>query len=192
MPPMNTPRRVLVPLADGFEELEAVAIIDILRRAGVEVVVAGLKPGAACGSHAIEIATEVEFAGVDLATIDMLVLPGGQPGSTYLADDLRVIAAVQQLHATARHVAAICAAPTVLARAGILGGVRVTSHPSVRAKLGDAVVVDAPRVVTSGTITTSQGAGTAVEFALALVEQLVDVAKANELRTAMLVGARQA
>ena len=187
---MSPPQRVLLPLADGFEELEAVAVIDVLRRAGMEVVVAGLKPGPARGAHAIEVGTDVELAHVDPASFDLLVLPGGMPGTTHLAEDPRVIAAVQQLHAAGRPLAAICAAPTVLARAGVLAGVRVTSHPSVRAKLGAAQVVDAPRVVTSGLVTTSQGPGTAIEFALALVEQLVGAATADKLRSAMIVGPR--
>jgi 4-methyl-5(b-hydroxyethyl)-thiazole monophosphate biosynthesis len=181
-------RRVLVPLAWGFEEIEAITIVDVLRRAGLEVVVASLEPGNVRGSHAIEVAPDVELAAVDPASFDVVVLPGGMPGTTNLAADARVLAAVRELHASGKTVAAICAAPLVLARAGLIGGVEVTSHPSVRSELGDAVVLDRPAVVVSGTIVTSQGAGTAMEFALALVARLVSADKAGELRAAMRAG----
>jgi len=186
MAPMPDKKRVLVPLAEGFEEIEAVAIVDVLRRAGVEVVVASLKSLAVSGAHAIELRADVEFGKVDLATIDMLVLPGGMPGTTNLMEDERVIAAVKSLNSKKRALAAICAAPMVLARAGVISKVAVTSFPGVRSKLGDADVRDAPRVIKSGTITTSQGAGTAIEFALELVSQLCGAPKAEELRVALI------
>lgn len=181
------PPRVLVPLAPGFEELEAVAIVDVLRRAGVEVTVAGLAPGPVRGSHGIELATDVALEAVLSQAFDMVVLPGGMPGTTNLLEDQRVLACLRAQHAGGRAVAALCAAPLVLAAAGLLSGVRVTAHPSVRAKLGDAQVVAAPRVVRSGRVITSQGPGTALEFALALVEELFGAKKAGELARAMLV-----
>jgi 4-methyl-5(b-hydroxyethyl)-thiazole monophosphate biosynthesis len=183
---MAAAARVLVPLANGFEEIEAVTIIDVLRRAGLEVVVAGLAPGPARGSHDIEVATDTDLDRVQADDFAMVVLPGGMPGSTNLANDERVLRAVRTLHSKGRHVTAICAAPIVLAKAGVIAKVPVTSHPSVRAKLGDADVRDAPRVVKSGRVITSQGPGTAIEFALALVEELAGAAKAQELAQAML------
>jgi 4-methyl-5(b-hydroxyethyl)-thiazole monophosphate biosynthesis len=186
MSAMATKKRVLVPLAEGFEEIEAVAIIDVLRRAGVEVVVASLQSTAVRGAHAIEVRADVEFGQVDVASFDMLVLPGGMPGTTNLMEDERVIAAVKTLHAKQRSVAAICAAPMVLARAGVISKVAVTSFPGVRGKLGDADVRAEPRVIKSGTITTSQGAGTAIEFALELVAQFCGAAQAEELRVALI------
>jgi 4-methyl-5(b-hydroxyethyl)-thiazole monophosphate biosynthesis len=179
--------RVLVPLAEGFEEIEAVTIVDVLRRADVEVVVAGLTAGVVRGAHGIEVTADTVLANVDGASFDVLVLPGGQPGSKHLAADERVLSLVRAICARGGTVAAICAAPTVLAQAGILGGVAVTSHPSVRGKLGDAQVLDEPRVVRSGKIVTSQGAGTAMEFALDLVAQLAGPARADELARAMVV-----
>jgi 4-methyl-5(b-hydroxyethyl)-thiazole monophosphate biosynthesis len=181
--------RVLVPLAPGFEEIEAVAIVDVLRRAGVSVTLAGLAPGPVRGSHGIVLATDAELSSVASETFDMVVLPGGMPGTTNLAEDQRVLACVRDQHASGRTVAAVCAAPLVLAAAGIVSGVRVTAHPSVRAKLGDAVVVAQPRVVKSGRVITSQGPGTALEFALALVAELVGAERASELARAMLVEA---
>jgi len=185
---MSAPR-VLVPLAEGFEEIEATAILDVLRRAGVEVVLAGLRPGPTTGSHGITLVPDVSLDDVDPLDFDMLVLPGGMPGTTHLMEDERVLAAVRALHGRGRTTAAVCAAPMVLARAGILGGVEVTAHPSVRAKLADAEVRDTPRVIRCGTVVTSQGPGTAIEFALELVRELADGAEAERLAEAMLVHA---
>jgi 4-methyl-5(b-hydroxyethyl)-thiazole monophosphate biosynthesis len=179
--------RVLVPLADGFEEIEAITIIDVLRRAGVEVVVAGLEPRTIAGSHGIGVAPDAGLDEVDAATLDAIVLPGGMPGTTNLAEDSRVLELVRALAADGRRVGAICAAPTVLAAAGIEEGLELTSHPSVRDRLGSATVLDAPAVVRSGCVVTSQGAGTAMEFALALVEDLCGAEKAGELARAMVV-----
>lgn len=181
------PGVVLVPLAEGFEEIEAVVIIDVLRRAGVEVCVAGLVPGLVTGSHGITLATDRALAEVDAASLAMIVLPGGMPGTANLRKDRRVLDLVRTLESSARPVAAICAAPTVLAAAGVLAGRSVTSHPSVRGELTGATVVDQPRVVRSGPVITSQGVGTALEFALELVTELVGPERARGLRSALLV-----
>ena len=183
---MTDKKRVLVPLAEGFEEIEAVAIVDTLRRGGIEVVTASLKPGPVVGAHAIEVRADAELAKLDASTFDGIVLPGGMPGTTNLMEDERVLAAVKTLHAKGKATAAICAAPMVLAKAGVVSKLEVTSHPSVRAKLGDAIVRDAPRVIRSGHVFTSQGPGTAIEFALELVHYFCGGAKAEELRRAML------
>ena len=182
-------KHILVPLAEGFEEIEAVAIVDVLRRAGLEVTTASLRPGPVTGAHGIELAADAELAGLEPASFDMVVLPGGMPGTLNLMEDERVLAAVRALHSAGRHTAAICAAPMVLAKAGVIGGVAVTSHPSVRDNLGDADVRSEPRVVRSGHVVTSQGPGTAIEFALALVADLVGPAEAAELSEALLVHA---
>ena len=184
---MSAAHTILVPLAEGFEELEAVAIVDVLRRAGVEVIVAGLAPGPVRGAHGLTLETDAELDEVDADAITGIVLPGGMPGTTNLAADPRVLALLRATHADGRTTAAICAAPLVLAAAGVESGHDVTSHPSVRTKLGTATVLDAPRVVRSRHVTTSQGPGTALEFALDLVEQLVGPQQAAELSAAMLV-----
>ena len=186
---MSEPKRVLVPLAEGFEEIEAVAIVDVLRRAEVEVVVAGLTPGAVTGAHGIRMDADAELADVDVESFDMLVLPGGMPGTTHLMEDERVLDAVRRLSAQGKTTAALCAAPMVLARAGVVSGVPVTSHPSVRGKLADADVRAEPRVIRSGSVVTSQGPGTAIEFALELVRELAGEASAERLAAAMLVRA---
>ena len=179
--------RVLVPLAEGFEEIEAVTIIDVLRRAGAEVLVAGLQRGPVTGAHGITLATDRALAEVDGAALAMIVLPGGMPGTTHLRQDPRVLALVRELESSGRTVAAICAAPTVLAAAGVLEGRRATSYPGLRDQLAGAQVVPEERVVRSGPILTSQGVGTALEFALELVSELKGPAKARELRAALLV-----
>lgn len=183
---MEPGERILVPLAEGFEEIEAVTIVDVLRRAELEVTVAGLVPGPVRGSHGIPVTPDAHLGDLDTSTFTMVVLPGG-PGTKNLAQDERVLAVVRRLAAEGKRTAAICAAPLVLHAAGVIEGVPVTSHPSVRGKLPGAIVRDRPRVVRSGPIVTSQGAGTAMEFALALVADLRGEARAAELAAAMVV-----
>lgn len=178
---------VLVPLASGFEELEAVTIVDVLRRAGLEVVVAGLAPGPVTGSHGIVLVPDTHLGAVDLARMRMLVLPGGMPGTRHLMADERVVGLARRLHAEGRRVAAVCAAPLVLHAAGVTAGARITAYPSVRGELAGADLDPTARVVTSGRVTTGVGAGAALEFALALVAETRGVAKADELARAMIV-----
>ena len=185
---MEPGERILVPLAEGFEEIEAVTIVDVLRRADLDVTVAGLSAGAVKGSHGISVTPDAHLGDLDTSVFTMIVLPGG-PGTRLLAQDERVLGIVRRLAAEGKRTAAICAAPLVLHAAGVLEGVPVTSHPSVRGKLPGAIVRDRPRVVRSGPIATSQGAGTAMEFALALVADLCGEAKAADLATAMVVPA---
>lgn len=181
---------MLVPLADGFEEIEAVVIVDVLRRAGVEVRMAGLASGPVRGAHGITLATDCGLDEVDASELAMLVLPGGMPGTANLLADERVLALVRGLESSGRTVAAICAAPTVLAAAGVLRGRRVTSYPDVRGRLPGAEVVNHPRVVRSGPVVTSQGVGTALEFALELAAELAGEDRAREVGKAMLVDPR--
>jgi 4-methyl-5(b-hydroxyethyl)-thiazole monophosphate biosynthesis len=186
---MSDRKRVLVPLAEGFEEIEAVAIVDVLRRAEVTVTVAGLAARRVTGAHGIAMEADALLAEVDPTTYDMLVLPGGMPGTTNLMADARVVDAVRELHARGRTTAALCAAPRVLATAGVLAGREVTSHPSVRGMLAPAEVRASPRVIRSGTIVTSQGPGTAIEFSLELVRELCGPERAEALSAALIVGA---
>ncbi|MFT5288470.1 MAG: 4-methyl-5(b-hydroxyethyl)-thiazole monophosphate biosynthesis [Planctomycetota bacterium] len=193
---------ILVPLAEGFEEIEAVTIIDVLRRAGLNVTVVGLEPGLVRGSHGLSLATDCTWEELDLDRVMALVLPGGMPGTTNLMGDARVLELVRKLHGQGQPVAAICAAPLVLAAAGVLGAGQVTAHPGVQERLarmlargpsGDAPgptqVVESPRVVRQGTLLTSQGVGTALEFSLALVADLVGPEMATRLARAMVVAA---
>jgi 4-methyl-5(b-hydroxyethyl)-thiazole monophosphate biosynthesis len=191
-PGMNPPQskeRILVPLAEGFEEIEFVTIVDVLRRAGLDVTVAGLRPGPVMGSHGIEMTPDGDLGELDPASFTMVVLPGGMPGTRNLVQDERVLSIVRRLHRQGNRTAAICAAPLVLHAAGVLSGVPVTSHPSVRGMLAGADVRGEPSVVRSGPVITSQGAGTAMEFALALVADLCGDEKAAELGRSMIVQA---
>lgn len=185
--PVGAARAVLVPLAPGFEEIEAVTIIDVLRRAGLVVRVAGLGARRVTGSHGITLETDCLLEEVVTSELAMLVLPGGMPGTTNLAADARILALVRELEGSGRKVGAICAAPLVLERAGVLAGREVTAYPTVRDKLASARVLSEPAVVASGPLLTSQGVGTALEFALALVADLAGPARARELASAMLV-----
>jgi 4-methyl-5(b-hydroxyethyl)-thiazole monophosphate biosynthesis len=164
-------KRVLVPLAEGFEELEAVTIIDILRRAGVEVVVASLAGSPVAGAHGIRLEADAPLEALLAQHFDMIALPGGMPGAEHLRRDPRIAALVKRLHAAGRPVAAICAAPMVLAAAGLLAGRRATSYPGFLDGAAAATVVGDTVVVDRGVIT-SRGPGTALDFALALVEEL--------------------
>ena len=179
-------KTVCVPLAPGFEEIEAVTIIDVLRRGGVGVVVAGTEPGPIRGSHEITLIPDTTIDDVDAEILDMIALPGGMPGTLHLRSSPGVRALVARVAARGRYTTAICAAPIVLAAEGLLAGRRATSHPSVRDEL-TAASYEESAVVEDGTIVTSRGAGTAMAFALHLVRLLVDDATAERLRAAMIV-----
>ena len=146
-------KRVLVPLAEGFEELEAVTIIDILRRAHIEVVVASLAESPVTGSHGIRLAADTPLAALAEQDFDMIALPGGMPGADHLKKDPRIAELVRRLHDRGRPVAAICAAPMVLAAAGLLDGRRATSYPGFLKDAGGATVVPDAVVVDRGVIT---------------------------------------
>jgi len=172
--------RVLVPLAEGFEEIEAVTIIDLLRRAGIEVRTASLAGQRVTGSHEIAVEADIAIDDADVADYDMIVLPGGMPGAEHLKRDERVIALLRRFAGAGRYAAAICAAPGVLAHAGLLDGRRATSFPGFL-NPGSAPGIslsDAP-VVVDGRVVTSRGPGTAIDFSLALIELLSGKAAAD-------------
>jgi len=178
-------KTVCVPLAPGFEEIEAVTIIDVLRRAGITVTVAGTEQGPIRGSHGITITPDTTIDQVDADALDMIALPGGMPGTLHLRDSTRVRALVERVAARGRYTAAICAAPMVLAAAGLLAGKRVTSHPSVREQITGSTYRE-EAVVEDGAVVTSRGPGTAIAFALRLVSLLTNGETAARLRAAMI------
>ena len=165
--------RVLVPLAAGCEELEAVTIVDLLRRAGIEVVTAGLQAGSVKASRGTVLVPDATLDEALRQEFDAVVLPGGQPGATHLEQDPRVRELLQRMAAKGRTVAAICAAPKVLAAAGLLDGKRATCY---RGAIEEAqfpkVKLESRAVVADGNIVTSRGPGTAMDFALELVRIL--------------------
>lgn len=176
---MSATKRVLVPVAEGFEEIEAVTVIDILRRAGAEVIVAGLKPGHVRASRGVVLVPDTTLEAVQDQPFDMVVLPGGMPGAKHLSEDERVASILRRMATTERWIAAICAAPAVvLERSGFLIDHKATCHPNFRKDLENYVE---DRVVIDGRVVTSQAPGTAMEFALTLVEVLLGPAKAEEV-----------
>jgi len=178
--------RVAIILADGFEELEAVAIIDVLRRAGIEVVSAGLNEGSVSSARTVKVIPDAMIDELNSADFDMLVLPGGLPGSDNLNADKRVGDLIRDFNNKGKVTGAICAAPYVLANAGVLEGKHATSYPSFKEKLGN-VVYEENTVVTDGNIMTSRGPGTAICFGLAIVERFLGPEKARQIKEAMLV-----
>lgn len=181
--------RVLVPFATGVEETEMVAIVDILRRAGVEVCMASLDGVAVRGRSGITIQPDADLADVVAEDWDMVVLPGGLPNAHLLRDDANVGAVVERLRAERKSIAAICAAPTALAAYGITAGRRVTSYPGCREEmemLDPSLVYVDEDVVEDDFLTTSRGAGTAVAFALHLAGRLCGAEKQEEVRRSIV------
>ena len=160
----------LVLLSAGFEELEAVAPSDLLRRAGVEVVIASLgEERTVTGRNGISLIADTSLSAVFDRTFDCLLLPGG-PGVKYLRADSRVVELVRRQYSQGRWIAAICAAPTLLKDAGIIPGIRFTAHPTAASDLPDSLTGE--RVVADGKVLTSRGAGTAIDFGIALTSAL--------------------
>lgn len=177
---------VLVPLAEGFEDLEAITITDLLRRAQIEVITAGLKPGPVRGSRGTIVVPDMSLDEALGNKFDMIVLPGGQPGATNLEKDSRIRKLLQEMSANNKVTAAICAAPKVLATAGLLDGKQATSYPgSVSATEFPAVKLSDSPVVVDGNIVTSRGPGTAMDFTLTLIELLAGADVARHVEQAL-------
>ena len=179
-------KRVIVPISKGFEEIEAVTVIDVLRRAGAEVVVAGVDGDTVTGRSGIPMIPDMSLnEALEKGPYDLMVLPGGQPNANTLRDDARIMAGLKETIASDGQVAAICAAPIVLEKAGMLAGQKATSFPSVAGDL-QSVKYSEERVVVSGSITTSRAPGTAMEFAFQLVRTLYSDDKAREVNQGVM------
>ena len=173
---------VLVPLAPGCEELEAVTIIDLLRRAGIEVVSAGLEYGPVRCSRGTQLLPDTTLDEVVGREFDMIVLPGGLPGAEHLREDARIRRLLTRMSESDRYVAAICAAPRVLAETGLLENRQATSFPGILDGLNiEGLAYREDAVVTDGKVITSRGPGTAMDFALTLIESLLGKAKREEV-----------
>jgi protein deglycase len=177
---------VVILLADGFEEVEAVAIVDVLRRADIEVTIAGLHEGPVTSARKIRVLPDTVIDTIRTEDFDMVLLPGGQPGSDNLNNDARVLSLIREFHTKGKLTGAICAAPYVLANVGILEGRHATSYPTYKEKLGK-VVYEEQTVVEDGNVMTSRGPGTALCFGLSIVAKLVGKDKAQQIRQAMLL-----
>jgi 4-methyl-5(b-hydroxyethyl)-thiazole monophosphate biosynthesis len=176
-------KTAIIILAEGFEEVEAITPIDLLRRANIGVTVMGLNVIDVKGSHNILVRAEKLFAS-DNPLPDALILPGG-PGHENLLNSPAVIEFVQKMFSNNKLCAAICAAPSIFGKAGILSGKKATCFPGYEDKLNGAVFVDRP-VVTDGNVITSRGAGTAVPFSLGIIGYLTDEETAGKVASAIV------
>jgi 4-methyl-5(b-hydroxyethyl)-thiazole monophosphate biosynthesis len=176
-------KTVLVTLAPGFEEIETITVVDILRRAGARVTLAATVSGVLEGSRGIKVAADAMLDAVMDKEFDLICLPGGQPGTDNLNKDPRIEKLLQKMQSQGKYIAAICAAPLVLQKSGIIENRPMTCHPSVQSQfnkyLDDRVVID-------GKVITSQSPGTAMEFALKLVEILFGVERMEKVNAGVL------
>lgn len=174
--------RVLVPLAQGCEELEAITITDLLVRAGVEVTTAGLDDQPVTASRGTTIIPDTSIDTVLDQTFDLIVLPGGLPGADHLRDDENILALLKSHADKGKYIGAICAAPKAVAAAGLLEGKKATAYPGVLEALDNAQIeVKGSAIEIDGKIVTSRGPGTAMDFALTLIELLEGQAKRDEV-----------
>ncbi len=168
--------KVLIPLAKGCEELEAVTLIDLLRRANITVITASLTAHRQVkASRGVQLVADVALEDVMFDDFDMMVLPGGQPGTDNLNNDPHIHATLKRLVVNNKAVAAICAAPLVLAKAGLLDGKKATCYPGVLDEQAwPTITLTTDSIVIDDNILTSKGPGTAMDFALTIIEYLLD------------------
>lgn len=173
-------------LADGFEEVEALAPLDILRRGGQEVVTVSInEDNFVCGAHGVTVVADANISDVDVSDADLLVLPGGMPGAKNLLECSAVCKALVRQHSEGKLVAAICAAPMVLGLNGILDGKKATCYPGFESNLNGATYT-AELVTEDGNIITGRGPGAAMEFGYALLSRFVDKEVVDGMREGMI------
>lgn len=177
-----------VLLAEGFEELEAITLIDVLRRSGVAVTTLGVSERTVRGSHDVQIGADTTLEEAQARSFDALILPGGMPGAKNLRDDDLVMDFIKKHHRNNALIGAICAGPIALARAGVLDGKTATCFPGFEDEvhLGGATMDGSQDVIVDGNVITSRGPGTAMRFALALAERLAGDKKARHVGMSML------
>ncbi len=178
--------RVLVPVADGSEEMEMITIVDILRRADFDVTIASLTGEMIVASRGTKIVPDCSMEDAQARDFDLVVLPGGMPGADHLGKDTRVQEILKKTADDGHLVGAICAAPRVLAQAGLLDGKRATCYPGFLDGISASVASMGQAIERDGNVITSRAAGTAVDFALALVEALADNQKRDEVEKGLV------
>lgn len=173
--------KVYIFLADGFEDIEGLTVVDLMRRAGIEIDTVSIKESReVTTSHNITLLTDRIFSETDFSDADMLVLPGGMPGTRYLGEYAPLTDLLTDFYNKGGKIAAICAAPSVFANLGFLKGRKATSYPSFMDKLTGAETTE-DAVVIDGNVTTSRGMGTAIDFGLSLIAQLMGEEKSKEI-----------
>ena len=177
--------KVLVPIAEGFEEIEAISIIDVLRRGNIEVVVAGVTDKSVKGANGITIECDTLIESIKVDELDMVVLPGGWGGTDILAKNEKVQNILKELSSSNKRVGAICAAPFALNQAGVLKD-EFTCYPSVEEQINHNGYRSDKMVVKSGNVLTSRGPGTAICFGLAIVRELVGEETYQTLKSGLL------
>jgi 4-methyl-5(b-hydroxyethyl)-thiazole monophosphate biosynthesis len=178
-------KKILVPLADGFEEIEAVALIDILRRSGLETITASIRNLEVTGAHGIPVIADALLKDMDPDEYVMMVIPGGQPGVNNLLSDEEFMKLLNRFNREDKIIGAICAAPVILGKTGILDGKRATCYPGCENQLGGGEF-SKEKVVIDGNIMTSRGPATAADFAFAIVERLKGRETADQVKKATL------
>jgi protein deglycase len=182
-------KTVVVHLADGFEEIEAVSIIDVLRRAGIDTQVVSVTGNEeVSGSHGITVKADILFEDIDLDHVRMIILPGGMPGAKNLKKHAKLGEQILRFNQQGKHLAAICAAPIVFGSLGILNNRKATCYPGFEDQLAGAQVTG-EAVETSDHIITGKGAGVAIQFALKIVEVLEGKELADEIARKMVAKA---
>ncbi|MEM5834950.1 MAG: DJ-1/PfpI family protein [Candidatus Aenigmatarchaeota archaeon] len=176
--------KVLVPLAEGFEEIEAITIIDVLRRAKIEVVTAFLQSNIVEGAHKIKVMADKRISEINEDEFDAIVLPGGNPGYINLANSKTVLELIKKFDEKNKVIGAICGAPLVLAKAGVIENKIATCYPGLEKNLPKP---KEGRVVIDKNIITSKGPGTALLFAIKLVEMLAGKKEAMRLKEELVV-----
>jgi len=177
--------KILVPIANGFEEIEAISVIDICRRAGIEVVTAGVEDKVLIGAHNIKIEMDKKIDEVKSSDFDMIVLPGGLPNAFTLAEDKDVQRLLKEFEEKNKKIGAICAAPYALHKAGVLNQ-NYTCYPSFEKKIKDDGYQDDKNVVTDNNVITSRGPATAIDFALEIVKTLKGNDIYHQIKTGLL------
>ncbi len=178
---------ILVPLAQGCEELEAITITDLLTRAGCKVITASLDGKPVKASRGITLLADYSLDEVMEMDFDMMVLPGGLPGADNLNNDARIQSLVKKLAAGNKYTAAICAAPRVLITAGVTDGKHITGYPgSLDSFMYEGITLEDSRVTVDGKVVTSRGPGTAMDFALTLISLLLGDEKRNEVEAGLV------